>query len=42
MPPYACRRFPALVKDGQVKVLNIEDPPGQATGPTGEVVVDQI
>jgi peroxiredoxin len=37
-----CRRFSALVRDGEVAVLNIEDQPGQATCSVGEVLVDQI
>ena len=37
-----CKRFSALVKDGEVTVLNIEDAPGQATCTIGEVLVDQI
>jgi cytochrome c peroxidase len=36
------KRFSALVKDGEVTVLNIEEAPGQATGPAGEVLLDQI
>lgn len=37
-----CRRFSALVRDGMVAVLNIEEAPGQAICSTGEVLVDQI
>lgn len=37
-----CRRFSALVEDGVVKVLNIEEAPGQAVCSIGEVLVDQI
>lgn len=37
-----CRRFSALVKDGVVTVLNVEENPGQATCSVGEVLVDQI
>jgi len=37
-----CRRFSALVKDGEVAVLNLEEAPGQATCSLGEVLVDQI
>jgi cytochrome c peroxidase len=37
-----CRRFSALVRDGVVAVLNIEEAPGQATCSTGEVLLDQI
>jgi peroxiredoxin len=37
-----CRRFSALVKDGTVTVLNIEEAPGQATCSLGEVLVDQV
>lgn len=36
------RRYSMLVEDGKVKVLNIEDGPGQATCSLGEVLVDQI
>jgi cytochrome c peroxidase len=36
------KRFSALVKDGEVTVLNIEEAPGQATGSAGEVLLDQI
>lgn len=37
-----CRRFSALVEDGVVKVLNLEEAPGQATCSLGEVLVDQV
>lgn len=37
-----CKRFSALVKDGKVTVLNLEDAPGQAICSVGEVLVDQI
>lgn len=36
------KRFSALVKDGKVAVLNIEESPGVATCSVGEVLVDQI
>lgn len=36
------RRYSMLVEDGVVKVLNIEESPGQAVCSTGEVLVDQI
>jgi cytochrome c peroxidase len=36
------KRFSALVKDGEVTVLNIEEAPGQATCSAGEVLLDQI
>lgn len=36
------RRYSMLVEDGVVKVLNVEDAPGQATCSTGEALVDQI
>jgi len=36
------KRFSALVKDGEVTVLNIEEAPGQATCSVGEVLLDQI
>ncbi len=37
-----CKRFSALVKDGEVTVLNIEEAPGQAVCSVGEVLLDQI
>jgi cytochrome c peroxidase len=37
-----CKRFSALVRDGKVTVLNLEEAPGQATCSVGEVLVDQI
>ena len=37
-----CRRFSALVKDGEITVLNVEEAPGQATCSKGDVLVDQI
>ena len=37
-----CRRFSALVDDGVVKVLNLEEAPGQAVCSVGDVLVDQI
>jgi peroxiredoxin len=37
-----CRRFSALIKDGEVAILNIEDAPGQATCSIGSVLLDQI
>lgn len=37
-----CKRFSALVKDGKVAVLNLEEAPGQAVCSVGEVLVDQI
>jgi len=37
-----CKRFSALVKDGEVTVFNLEEAPGQATCTIGEVLVDQI
>jgi peroxiredoxin len=36
------KRFSALIKDGEVAILNIEDSPGQATCSIGSVLVDQI
>ncbi len=36
------RRYSMLVEDGVVKVLNLEESPGQATCSLGEVLVDQI
>jgi peroxiredoxin len=36
------KRYSMLVENGVVKVLNIEDAPGQAVCSTGEVLVDQI
>ncbi|MBY8974447.1 peroxiredoxin [Rhodobacteraceae bacterium NNCM2] len=37
-----CKRFSALVSDGTVKVLNVEESPGEAVCSLGEVLVDQI
>lgn len=36
------RRYSMLVEDGVVKVLNVEEAPGQAVCSTGEALVDQI
>ncbi|MEM7177506.1 MAG: peroxiredoxin [Pseudomonadota bacterium] len=36
------KRFSALIENGSVKVLNVEDAPGEATCTLGEVLVDQI
>ena len=36
------KRFSALVKDGEVAILNIEESPGQAVCSIGEVLLDQI
>ncbi|SET07107.1 peroxiredoxin [Oceanicella actignis] len=36
------KRFSMLVEDGELKVLNVEDNPGQAVCSTGEVLVDMI
>jgi peroxiredoxin len=36
------KRFSALVKDGEVAILNIEEAPGQAVCSIGEVLLDQI
>jgi cytochrome c peroxidase len=36
------KRFSALVKNGEVTVLNIEEAPGQAICSVGEVLLDQI
>lgn len=36
------KRFSMFVEDGVVKVLNIEDSPGEATCSLGEALVDQI
>ncbi len=36
------RRFSALVRDGEITVLNIEQAPGAATCTTGEVLLAQI
>jgi cytochrome c peroxidase len=36
------KRYSMLVEDGVVKVLNLEDSPGNATCSLGEVLVDQI
>ncbi len=37
-----CKRFSALVKDGEVAVLNIEEAPGQAVCSAAGVLLDQI
>jgi peroxiredoxin len=37
-----CRRFSALVRDGEVAILNIEPAAGQATCTAGEVLLGQI
>ena len=37
-----CKRFSALVRDGVLAVLNVEEAPGQATCTKGEVLLDQI
>ena len=37
-----CKRFSALVRDGEVVVLNIEEAPGQAVCTAGEALLDQI
>jgi len=37
-----CKRFSALVKDGKVAILNVEEAPGQATCSVGSVLLDQI
>jgi peroxiredoxin len=37
-----CKRFSALVKDGEVTVLNIEPAPGAATCTAGEALLEQI
>ncbi len=37
-----CKRFSALVRDGEVAVLNIEPAPGAATCTAGEALLDQI
>ena len=36
------KRYSMLLEDGVVKVLNVEDAPGQATCSLGEALVDQI
>ncbi|MEM7506113.1 MAG: peroxiredoxin [Pseudomonadota bacterium] len=37
-----CKRFSALVANGMIKVLNVEDNPGQAVCTLGEALVDQV
>ena len=37
-----CQRFSALVRDGEVGILNMEDRPGVAECTIGEVLIDQI
>ncbi len=37
-----CKRFSALVRDGEIAILNIEPAPGQATCTAGEALLDQI
>ena len=37
-----CKRFSALVKDGEVAILNIEEAPGQAVCSAAGVLLDQI
>jgi cytochrome c peroxidase len=37
-----CQRFSALIRDGEVAILNIEPAPGAATCTAGEALLDQI
>ena len=37
-----CKRFSALIRDGEVAILNIEPAPGMPTCTAGEALVDQI
>ncbi len=37
-----CKRFSALVRDGEVAILNLEPARGQATCTAGEALLDQI
>ena len=37
-----CKRFSALIRDGEVAILNIEPAPGTLTCTAGEALVDQI
>jgi cytochrome c peroxidase len=37
-----CQRFSALIRDGEVAILNIEPAPGAATCTAGEVLLEQI
>jgi len=37
-----CQRFSALIRDGEVAILNIEPGPGAATCTAGEALLDQI
>jgi cytochrome c peroxidase len=37
-----CKRFSAVVKNGEVTALNVEEAPGQATCSLGEALVDQV
>ncbi len=37
-----CRRFSALVDDGEIKVIKIDASPGEAIRSVGEVLLDQI
>lgn len=37
-----CKRFSALIADGRIEVLNIEDAPGRAVATLGEALADRI
>ena len=37
-----CRRFSALIRDGEVVILNFEEAPDQLTRTTGEALLDQV
>ena len=37
-----CQRFSALIRDGEVAILNIEPAPGAATCTAGEALLEQI
>jgi cytochrome c peroxidase len=37
-----CQRFSALIRDGEVAILNVEPGPGLPTCSAGEVLLDQI